>query len=297
MVEIYVVTHKQYSFPKYKIYKPIVAGAFEYDMGSFPGEYIRDDTHMNISNKHDLYSEYTVTYWIWKNSKADIVGLNHYRRYFIKGGWFSYFICLFDPAKKKDSYVLTDSYIEELFNKAGVECILPKKQWRVNRTLKEEFLGANSSNLLESTINVVKEFYPEYLPYFTKVLEAKENYQKCICIMNKKRFDEYCFWIFDIFSKLEDKGLTGKNREFAFLGERLLNVWVEYKKDVDNLRIKELFFINTEFSFKGIKKNHTELFFPKFFKGILVILTKLGYEMVVDRNKKRIVIQKRKGKI
>lgn len=279
-IDIFVVTHKKYKLPRYNIYKPIVAGAFEYDMDLFPKNYLKDDVGDNISHLHDLYSEYTVTYWAWKNSKADIIGINHYRRYFIKGGWFNYFLCLFNPSKLLDKFVLNEKDINTLFEE-HYQCIMPKKQWRVNRTVREEFLSANSAELLNTVEKVIDRVTPEYSPYFTKVFDSTENYQKCICVMTKEYFDKYSNWIFDIFEELKKAGFNGSNREFAFLGERLINVWVEYQKNECKLLVKECFFINTEFPMFAVFKNHTELIIPRWIKFFLRIVSKLGIEIVI----------------
>lgn len=285
--EIYVVTHKKYEFPKYSIYKPIIAGAFEYSKNQFPNGYIRDDQGDNISDKHDLYSEYTVTYWIWKNTCADNLGINHYRRYFIKGGWLSYFRCLINPKKRINKYVLNEGDINSIIDK-GYNCILPKKQWRVNRTLKDEFISANKPELLESVEQIIKMNYPEYLNAFYEVMSSRENYQKCICIMERTKFDAYASWIFGIFNKLTEKGLEGNNREYAFLGERLINVWVEYQKNIKELKIAEHFFVNVEFQLTAIIKNHTEFFIPMWMRSILKVVAQIGIEVVIGNGKCKI---------
>lgn len=70
--------------PEDDIYTPIHVGRKgKQDIG-----YIGDDTADNISDKNDGYCELTGFYWIWKNVKADYLGLVHYRRYFTHKGLF-----------------------------------------------------------------------------------------------------------------------------------------------------------------------------------------------------------------
>ena len=80
--KIYVAMHKKVELPKLdSLYEPLLVGSFnkKENIGL-----IRDDSGKNISEKNENYCELTGIYWIWKNSKEDIVGLCHYRRFLAK---------------------------------------------------------------------------------------------------------------------------------------------------------------------------------------------------------------------
>ena len=81
-IEIYTVYHKEAPILKSDIIIPIHAGrALNKDYGKpLLQKMIGDDTGDNISLKNERYAELTALYWIWKNSRADYVGLMHYRR-------------------------------------------------------------------------------------------------------------------------------------------------------------------------------------------------------------------------
>ena len=66
-------------------------------------------------------------------------------------------------------------------------------------------------------------------------------------IMRKELLDEYCAWLFDILFEVEKRLDISSyseydRRVFGFLGERLLDVWVETNK----LQYKEVPVINLE---------------------------------------------------
>jgi hypothetical protein len=79
-LKIYVFYYKKGSILELdQIYQPIMAGnSFLEGRTDFPG----DDTGDNISSKNKYYSELTGIYWVWKNTRQDITGACHYRRYF-----------------------------------------------------------------------------------------------------------------------------------------------------------------------------------------------------------------------
>ena len=75
-VSIYVVTHKDYYIQSDPLYKPLCVGDYQVN------GYLSEKEGNNISYLNKKINECTALYWIWKNTNADYVGLNHYRRYF-----------------------------------------------------------------------------------------------------------------------------------------------------------------------------------------------------------------------
>ena len=81
-VKIYTMTHKKFQEPEDAIYVPLHVGrAGAADLG-----YLGDDTGDSISRWNNYYGELTGVYWVWKNEEdADIIGVSHYRRFFLNG--------------------------------------------------------------------------------------------------------------------------------------------------------------------------------------------------------------------
>ncbi len=73
----FVVTHKPACTIRSSLYSVIAVGG-----AAVPDAEFRDDVGDNIAARNPSYCELTATYWIWKNSREDAVGLCHYRRYF-----------------------------------------------------------------------------------------------------------------------------------------------------------------------------------------------------------------------
>ena len=79
-IKIYTMTHKPFKKPDDPVYIPLHVGReISQDLG-----YMGDNTGEHISDLNPYYGELTGLYWIWKNeTEADIIGICHYRRYFI----------------------------------------------------------------------------------------------------------------------------------------------------------------------------------------------------------------------
>ena len=79
-IKIFTMTHKRFQEPVDQIYVPLQVGrAGAEDLG-----YLGDDTGDSISRWNNYYGELTGVYWAWKNEQeADIIGICHYRRFFL----------------------------------------------------------------------------------------------------------------------------------------------------------------------------------------------------------------------
>lgn len=225
-IEIFVLTHKKFELPQNKIYKPILNGSVNHedDFG-----YLRDDSGDNISKLNDYYAEMTGEYWVWKNSKADIVGFCHYRRYFAKG-------LSLKILEKEDILDILKDYDIILPNKAhmGMTNIDDIKKTR-------DFLDYGPYIEDYSILrDILEEYYPEYVKYYDEMMNEKTCHWFNMFICKKELADDYFEWIFDVLEKVKseidfDKYGDNQKRILGFFSERLINVYV--KKH--NLKVKE----------------------------------------------------------
>ncbi len=170
-----------------------------------------DNSGINITSKNPQYCELTAIYWIWKNYSANYIGIEHYRRQFIKNGSL---LAIDDIREKLKNYDIIVS------NEINSSC-----------NVYHAYVRDNSEEELIIVRNIIAEKYPDYLPYYDRL---KKTNKYCVCnmmITNKHIFDDYCSWLFDILFSLEEKiDITDRKgqqqRMFGFLSERLLNVYL-----------------------------------------------------------------------
>ena len=232
-VKIYLMTHKEYNLLDNGLYTPLFLGA-EGKEETF--DYLRDDVGDNISSKNSIYSEITGLYWIWKNSTADILGLNHYKRYFKKG-----FIGCGD-------YLDKESISNDLEN---YDIILHKrKQVFKNWDLFQNFVSEQD---LITSCEVIKRKFPEYYDDYIKMLNQRYLYSYCVFVAKKEIVDKYCSWLFEYLQELED-ALDVQSREIGYFAELALSLYAIHNQ----LKIKSycLDFRNLEIGF------YTDVDFP-----------------------------------
>lgn len=214
-IRIIVAAHKPYQMPKDNIYLPLHVGhAGKPDIG-FQG----DDTGENISTKNANYCELTGLYWAWKNLDADYIGLAHYRRYFAGNKY----------CKDKWERIAGKEDIEHILQNTNV--ILPPKRNYFIETTYDQYAHAHHAIDLDTTEEIIKEKYPEYLPAFESCMKRTSGHKFNMFIMKKELLDSYCQWLFDILFELEKRldisdYSANDKRVFGFVSERLMDVWI-----------------------------------------------------------------------
>lgn len=234
-IKIIVATHKPYKMPADEVYLPVHVGRNISNnwQGTELENYAGDNTGDNISSKNRNYCELTALYWAWKNLDYEYLGLAHYRRHF-KGG-----------SGDKWQSILSKSDAEKLLDKYNV--ILPKKRDYFIESTYDQYVHAHNRQDLDKTLEIIKEFYPEYIPAWDRVMKSTRGHRFNMFIMKKEILDSYLQWLFDILFKLEEvldiSGYSANDRRvFGFVSERLLDVWLI----TNNISYTELPVINME---------------------------------------------------
>jgi len=247
-IEIFTFYHKPLPFiPAYKEYTPIWAGKSQKPVHQgFTG----DDTEDNISDKNKYYSELTGIYWVWKNTRQDITGSCHYRRYFTAQPeplLYRLKRLLYFPAglyKKRVGLIYTKNtklFFPRIINQTEVELLLQKYDAILPQARKlkysvethfKRYHDVNDLNLIES---IIKEKHSEYIDAFYEVLKGKRLYANNMFILKHEHFQEFMTWWFDVLFEFERRvdivKYTGyQQRIFGFIAERLLNVWFRHKQ-------------------------------------------------------------------
>ena len=214
-VKVGIASHKPYWMPNNPLYVPVRVGAAGGESFGFQ----RDDEGDNISDRNANYCELTGLYWMWKNLRADYLGLAHYRRHFtLKRG----------TSDRRDALTLEQA--SRLLGKCDVLLPRPRNYWI--ETNYSQYAHAHHAVDLDMTRQIIGERCPEYLAAFDRSMKRTTGHRFNMFIMKRKLADAYCEWLFDILFELERRlDISDYNdndrRVFGFVSERLLDVWLE----------------------------------------------------------------------
>lgn len=231
-IKILVCAHKETPLPQHPNLMPIQVGS---ELSSKRLNMVHDDRGIHMSSKNPHYCELTAHYWAWKNLKdIDIIGLNHYRRYFdFDRKWKA-----FSPDR---SFTTTAAFINQSFQLpdlsrylASYDIILTKKR-NHPYNIETMYCIEHIKEDWEILKTVIAENCPDYLSAFRKVTEQSNsmaNYN--MFITSWKYFDAYSAWLFMVLEEMEKRVLISpypmQARIFGYLSERLINVFCEHHR-------------------------------------------------------------------
>ena len=159
----------------------------------------------NISFKNRQYCELTALYWIWKNSREDIIGLSHYRRHFI----------------------LPDKW-QEIMVSNGIDAILPVPTC-VNPSIEENYKERHDPSDWDYLMDYLKENNPDDYGLSKKVFSGNLYLPCNMFIMRREILDDLCRWMFPILDAVTanggEKQDTYLNRYPGFISERLITLY------------------------------------------------------------------------
>lgn len=210
--KIFVMTHKKIEPIADPMYIPLHVGkAGKEDLG-----YLGDDTGDNISDRNRSYCELTGIYWLWKNMSCDIIGICHYRRYFIR-----------------EERLLNQAQVEETIQKYPI--IVPDSTYVMAKeqigSIQEHYDECHNLRDMAVCREVLQQKYPEYVLAFDYSMKITLFTRGNMWITRKEIFDRYCEWLFDILFEVEARINITKyddyqKRVMGFLSERLFRVWL-----------------------------------------------------------------------
>ncbi len=230
-IRLLSVVFKSTAEPYRNIIFPVSAGAKLYNKDSVVLP-LRDDTGQNISDKNASYCELTVQYWAWKNLQCDVCGIFHQRRYLD-----------FSGKNCKRPYRIFDVPDERTMQEIGMKyqnisswtdkyLIIANQRENLYESV-EDFYNRNDRQSFDD-IGLLKEIiaekYPEYAASAESYFKGTYSYFCNVFAMEKKQFDRYSQWLFDILFEYEQRKPEALFylREMGKLGERLFGVYMTY---------------------------------------------------------------------
>lgn len=232
---IYVACHKAgVPVKRSTVYRPIHVGKESSKV--IIGDCVADNVGDNISSKNPLYCEMTATYWAWKNDKeSDYIGLCHYRRFFsfqrvswIERGRFwlrlikaklmvfcrpnaeSVVVQAINNPSKAAFELLTHRFEQEIGEATRTSCMdgfYLRPMLFPAHSVKTQFdtLGAYHNRVVG---HIIETIYPDYYPFFVKVLEGNKISPCNMIILKRAVFDDYCRFVFGVLEAYEKQLLT-----------------------------------------------------------------------------------------
>lgn len=189
---------------------PVIGGAA---LKKTKNEMQRDNEGINISTENKRFSEMTVAYWAWKNSDADYIGLEHYRRRYL--------------LSEEQLIGIADQNVDVILTRPRI--VFPNiKVWLP----RVSCVGERDIDMLIQWL--IKKF-PQHEDHIEDFFEGNIFYPNNMVIAKKEIYAEYCEWLFHILFELDKtdsfSGFQKKNRYAGYIAELLTSYYFMLNQD------------------------------------------------------------------
>ena len=166
----------------------------------------------NIDDLNPLYCELTGLYHLWKNTTDDIIGLEHYRRYFI--------------GNKK---ILSEEEINEALKDNDI--ILRRFIYSTHGQ-KDGFQWPEQQGILTHFIEFLYQVNePEFAMHTLHLLKTSSEFAQCNMFIGKRKvIDDYCSYLFGLFDKADFEHFKQFKRLYGYFGEFMFFSWLIWNK-------------------------------------------------------------------
>ena len=169
---------------------------------------LSDNTGANISRKNKQYCEMTATYWVWKNTSHEWVGIEHYRRHLL---------------------------VKPTMLKKDLDAILPLPYICYPNEITQ-FRRFVSEDVLNSLLKALKDLHPNEYENYLAIMRGKYQYTYNLLCAKRNVFDDYCNWFFRITEYMENMSdITPEikdTRALSYVAEVLTNIYFVSRQDV-----------------------------------------------------------------
>ena len=232
-VSFFVAIHKDAPLPPPRG-NYVALGLGGYRSPTYPYAF-SDDTGDSISPRNKHYSELTGWYWIWKNvTDVDILGLCHYRRYFLldnkKFLFFRRRKRYFQPTPDYFNYITAQehtAFAETLLSNHDV--IVPQRV-QLGVSLSAHYAACHAQEDWDLFMEGIRALYPQYTSEIKWFDKTHYIHPYNMMIARKDFFDRYMSSLFPLLFWIEKKNPFRTDpyqcRVPAFLAERFFTFYL-----------------------------------------------------------------------
>lgn len=165
----------------------------------------------NIDFLNPWFCEITGLYHLWQNNNDDIIGLEHYRRYFVKNG---------------SNEILDEPDVNELMNKYDVVCNRYKYK---PGEVPMSYLMANPYTRIYFSKFLTYIDDEKFRAWYIDKLRSRNWFYSCNMFIGKREvINKYCDYIFDLVIRIPKEDFISMPRLMGYCFEFLFGFWLEY---------------------------------------------------------------------